>query len=195
MGSISFRRVIRADFPLLAGWLAEPHVERWWNHEFSPEAVERDFGPVADGAEPSEDHMVLLDDRPIGLIQYSRYEDYPEYIDELSPLLTMPDGAVTIDYLIGNRELTGRGLGSAMIAGFAEHIWSVNPNASCIIVPVNSANHASWNALLKAGFRVVVRGDLEPDNPIDDPSHEILRLDRPTGADAEGRRGSNDADG
>jgi aminoglycoside 6'-N-acetyltransferase len=195
MGSISFRRVIRADFPLLAGWLAEPHVERWWNHEFSPEAVERDFGPVADGAEPSEDHMVLLDDRPIGLIQYSRYEDYPEYIEELSPLLTMPDGAVTIDYLIGNRELTGRGLGSAMIAGFAEHIWSENPNASCIIVPVNSANEASWKALLKAGFRVVVRGDLEPDNPIDDPSHEILRLDRPTSGHADSRKGSNDADG
>lgn len=195
MGSISFRRVIRADFPLLAGWLAEPHVERWWNHQFSPEAVERDFGPVADGAEPSEDYMVLLDDRPIGLIQYSRYEDYPEYIDELSPLLTMPDGAVTIDYLIGDRELTGRGLGSAMIAGFAEHIWSVNPSASCIIVPVNSANQGSWSALLKAGFRVVVRGDLEPDNPIDDPSHEILRLDRPTGGHAESRRGSNDADG
>lgn len=195
MGSISFRRVIRADFPLLAGWLAQPHVERWWNHEFTPEAMERDFGPVADGAEPSEDNMVLLDDRPIGLIQYSRYEDYPEYIEELSPMMSLPDGAVTIDYLIGNRELTGRGLGSAMIASFAEHIWSENPNASCIIVPVNSANQASWRALLKAGFRVVARGDLEPDNPIDDPSHEILRLDRPPGGDAERRRDSNDADG
>lgn len=195
MGSISFRRVIRADFPLLAGWLAEPHVERWWNHESTPEAVERDFGPAADGVEPSEDHLVLLDDRAIGLIQYSRYEDYPEYIEELSPLLTMPAGAVAIDYLIGDRDLTGRGVGSAMIASFVEHIWSVNPNASCIIVPVNSANEASWKALLKAGFHVVVRGDLEPDNPIDDPSHEILRLDRPTGGEPASGREGNDADG
>jgi aminoglycoside 6'-N-acetyltransferase len=170
-------------------------VERWWNHEFSPEAVERDFGPVADGAEPSEDHLVLLDDRPIGLIQYSRYEDYPEYIDELRPLLPMPEGAVAIDYLIGDPDLTGQGVGSAMIASFAEHVWSVNPQASCVIVPVNSANEASWRALLKVGFRVVAQGDLKPDNPIDDPLHEILRLDRPTGGVADNRKGSDDADG
>ncbi|TPW11645.1 MAG: GCN5-related N-acetyltransferase [Acidimicrobiaceae bacterium] len=48
MSAITFRRVIRADFPLLAGWLAEPHVARWWNHEFTTEAVERDFGQSAD---------------------------------------------------------------------------------------------------------------------------------------------------
>ena len=34
-------------------------------------------------------------------------------------------------------------------------------------------------ALLHAGFRLVARGDLETDNPSDDPLHEILRLDRP----------------
>ena len=195
MGALSFRRVIRADFPLLASWLAEPHVARWWNHEFSPEAVERDFGPVADGDESSEDHLVLLGDRPIGLIQYSRYEDYPAYVEELSPLLSVPDGAVAIDYLIGDPELTGQGLGAAMIASFADHIWSVNPQASCIIVPVSSANQASWGALLRAGFRVVARGDLEPDNPIDEPSHEILRLDRPAGGIAGNRQDGHDADG
>ena len=179
MGIISFRRVTRTDFPLLAGWLAEPHVSRWWNHEFTGDAVERDFGASADGKEPSEDHLVLLDDRAIGLIQYSRYADYPEYIDELAPLIAVPEHAVSIDYLIGDPTLTGRGVGTAMIRRFAEHIWRNNPDASCIIVPVCSANEASWRALLHAGFRLVTRGDLEPDNPIDDPLHEILRLDRP----------------
>ena len=179
MSPITFRPVTRADFPLLAGWLAEPHVARWWNHEFTSEAVERDFGPSVDGAEPNEDHLVLLDGRPIGLIQYSRYEDYPDYIDELTPLLSVPDDAVIIDYLIGDPTLTGRGVGTAMLASFAQHIWSTKPMASCVIVPVCSANQASWRALLHAGFRIVARGNLEPDNPIDDPLHEVLRLDRP----------------
>lgn len=179
MGAVTFRRLTRADFPMLAGWLAEPHVARWWNHEFTPEAVERDFGPTADGDEPSEDHVVLLDGRPIGLIQYSRYEDYPEYKEELAPLLPVPDHGVSIDYLIGDPTLTGRGLGTIMIAAFARHIWQKNPDATCIIVPVSSANEVSWRALQRAGFRTVARGDLEPDNPIDGPSHEILRLDRP----------------
>ncbi len=181
MGPITFRPLTRADFPLLARWLAEPHVARWWNHEFTPAAVERDFGPAADGAEPSEDHLVLLEGRPIGLIQYSRFEDYPNYIEELTPLLSVPDDAVTVDYLIGDPTLTGRGIGASMLASFAAHVWVTNPTASCIIVPVCSANEASWRALLHSGFRIVARGDLEPENPIDDPQHEVLQLDRPPG--------------
>lgn len=176
---ITFRRVTRDDFGLLARWLAEPHVARWWNHEFTPEAVEDDFGDSADGLEPSEDHLVLLDGRPIGLLQYSMWHDYQEYVEEMEPVYPVPIGAVTIDYLIGEPDLIGRGLGTAMIREFAGHVWRTNPAATCILVPVASANQASWRALLAAGFHLVARGELEPDNPIDDGRHEILRLDRP----------------
>jgi aminoglycoside 6'-N-acetyltransferase len=34
-----------SDLPMLARWLAEPQVARWWNHDCSLEGVERDFGP------------------------------------------------------------------------------------------------------------------------------------------------------
>lgn len=182
MGQIGFRRADRGDFALLARWLAEPYVARWWNHDYTPEAVERDFGPSADGDEPNEDHLVLLDGRPIGLIQYSRYTDYPEYVAELEPWLPVPEGAVSIDYLIGEPALVGRGIGSSMIAAFVERIWNADPAATCIIVPVCSANQASWRALQRAGFSFLTRGLLEPDNPIDDHMHEILGLDRPATA-------------
>ncbi len=36
------------------------------------------------------------------------------------------------------------------------------------------ANVASWKALTNAGFDLLVEGDLEPDNPIDDPAHLIM---------------------
>lgn len=176
---ITFRRLTRHDFDLLAQWLAEPHVLRWWNHEFSREAVDRDFGPTADGEEPAEDHVTLLDGRPVGLIQFCRFADYPDDVEELTPVLPVPAGAVSIDYLIGDPAWVGRGIGAAMIAAFVERIWSTEHDATCVIVPVNSANVASWRALLAAGFRLVARGDLTPDNPIDDPAHEILRIDRP----------------
>lgn len=69
--------------------------------------------------------------------------------------------------------------GTAMLSGFTAHVWATDPQASCIIVPVCSANHRSWRALLSAGFRLVASGDLKPDNPVDGPLHEILRIDRP----------------
>jgi len=179
VGEFSFRRLTRADFPVLAGLLAEPHVARWWNHAVDPEALERDFGASADGAEPSEDWLVLLADRPVGLIQYSRFDDYPEYRDELTPILEVPAGSASIDYFLGDPSLIGRGLGTSMIRGFVERIWATATDVPCLIVPVHSANVASWRALRSAGFRVVGRGDIEPDNPIDDRSHVVLRIERP----------------
>ena len=181
MERIAFRRVTRRDFPLLARWLAEPHVARWWNHEVTPQAVERDFGQSVDGAEPSEDHLVLLDGRAVGLIQCCRYADYPEYLDELSSVVEVPEGAVSIDYLLGDPSLIGRGIGAAMVCAFVERTWDADADARCVVVPVAAANEASWRTLLSIGFHEVAEGELEPDNPIDDRRHKVFRLDRPMG--------------
>ena len=92
-----FRRVTPLDFPVLQKWLAEPHVARWWNHETSAEAVERDFGPGTRGEEPGEDLVVLFGGEPIGLVQRCLLHDYPEYVTELEQVLAVPVGAATRD--------------------------------------------------------------------------------------------------
>ena len=175
----TFERLHRDRFGLLAAWLAEPHVARWWNHDPSPDAIEADFGGAVDSAEPAEDYVVLLDTRPIGLIQYCRFHDYPEYVAEMVDVYPVSSTAASIDYLIGDPSLVGRGVGTALIQAFVLRIWALRPEVDHIVVPVNMANVASWRALDKAGFRVVAQGDLEPDNPIDDRVHQILRIDRP----------------
>lgn len=175
----TFRRLSRDDFGLLAEWLAAPHVVQWWAHEYTPEAVERDFGPSVDGHEPGEDHLALLDGSPIGLVQYSHFVDYPEYLEEMADVYPVGDGAVTMDYLVGAPERVGRGVGTEMIRAFVERVWATDPLATHIVVPVNTANERSWRALLRAGFQLVARGELEPDSPSHGPMHEILRLDRP----------------
>jgi aminoglycoside 6'-N-acetyltransferase len=178
---ITWRRLGHEDFPLLRTWLEQPHVALWWNHETSTEAVARDFGPAARGEEPSEDLLVFLDGRPLGLVQRSRYADYPAYLTELATLTPVPDGAVSIDYLIGDPGQVGRGLGPAMIRSVIERTWEEIPGASCVLVPVSAANRASWRALEKAGLRRVAEGELEPDNPIHGREHYVYRIDRPAG--------------
>lgn len=175
----TFERLRRDQFGLLAAWLAEPHVARWWNHDPSLQAVEDSFGDVVDGAEPAEDYVVLLDSQPIGLIQYCRFHDYPEYAAEMDPVYPVSSTAASIDYLIGDPLNVRRGVGTAMIQAFVERIWADEPDVDHIVVPVNRANVASWRALEKAGFRVVACGEINPDNPIDGRLHEILRADRP----------------
>ncbi|MCS7478524.1 acetyltransferase [Umezawaea endophytica] len=176
---ITWRRLTEDDFPLLRQWLLQPHVARWWNHETSPEAVERDFGPVARRKEPSEDLLVFEDGTPVGLVQRSRYGDYPEYLEELAPTLAVDRESVSIDYLVGDPDRCGRGLGPRIIGAVIAATWADYPAAPDVVVPVAAANRASWRALEKAGLTRVAEGELEPDNPVDDRHHVVYRVERP----------------
>ncbi|MFH8407148.1 GNAT family N-acetyltransferase [Streptomyces sp. NPDC018019] len=176
---ITWRRLAEDDFPLVRHWLEQPHVARWWNHETSLEAVARDFGPAARGEEPSEDLLVLLDGRPLGLVQRSRFADYPGYRAELAALTEVPGEAMTLDYLIGDPEQVGRGLGPRMIREIVRATWLDHPRAPAVLIPVPVANRASWRALEKAGLHRVAEGELEPDGPAVGRAHYVYRVDRP----------------
>lgn len=179
--TIAMRPLTPADFPLLGRWLASPHVARWWNHETSPEAVERDFGPASRGEEPAEDLLVSVDGEPVGLLQRCRLRDHPEYLAELEPVVEVPQGAVSIDYLLGDPARVGQGLGPRIIAAAVADSWRRYPESPAVIVPVVAANRASWRALEKAGATRIASGEMEPDNPIDDRLHHVYRFDRPPG--------------
>jgi aminoglycoside 6'-N-acetyltransferase len=77
----------------------------------------------------------------------------------------VPPDALSVDYLVGEPDMRGRGLAVAMIS-------RVSAGAD-VIVPVAAGNVASWRALERAGFVRVAEGDLEPDNPIDPPLHYV----------------------
>jgi aminoglycoside 6'-N-acetyltransferase len=179
--AIAFRLLRRADFDLLSGWLEEPVVARWWNHDTGRDDLERDFGAAIDGDEPTEVFIASLAGIPFGLIQRYRIDAYPDYLEELRPVVDVPPAAVSVDYLIGVPSYRGRGLGAAMITALVEAGWSDIPWADAVVVPVATANTASWRALERAGFRRVAEGELEPDNPIDDRAHVVYRIDRPSG--------------
>jgi aminoglycoside 6'-N-acetyltransferase len=177
---MTWRHVTPDDFPLLARWLAEPHVARWWHHETSAAAVERDFGPSARREEPNEDLLAFLGGAPIGLLQRSFLHDYPEYLDELTSLTAVPPRAMTIDYLIGDAANVGRGIGTCMIRSALEQLWADHKDADCVVVAVHVDNTGSWRVLEKSGLARVARGEIAPDNPIDDRRHYVYRIDRPT---------------
>lgn len=178
---MSFRPLRRPDLPLLATWLAEPLVARWWNHQTSPEEVERDFGPSIDGTDPTEMFLCCLHDRPFGFIQRYAVAAYAEYVEELSAVCVVPAGALSVDYFIGEPDARGHGMGSLMIATFVADSLVALPAVHHVIVPVSTANHASWRALERAGFRRIAEGLLEPDNPVDSRDHFIYAFERHPG--------------
>ena len=175
---MEFRRTTRADFPLLARWLGSPHVARFWNHETTPEAIERDFGGSVDGTEPMFDFIVEDAGVPVGFMQRSLIWDYANEQQELITLSDAPRDALTTDYFIGEVATTGKGIGTRMIQEFTELCFADCPSASAIIVPVIAGNPASWRALKAAGYERIAEGHIPPDNPVDDGWHVIYRRDR-----------------
>lgn len=144
------------DLPLLHDWLNEPGVVRWWEGEdVSWDAVVRDYGPAS--TEPVEHWIVRLGDRPVGWIQCYAAADF-ETEEETRQWFAhgvRPDAA-SIDYLVGDPDLRGRGIGSAMIRAFVEQIvFGRHPAWSQVAVSPLAANVASCRALEKAGFTFV----------------------------------------
>ena len=173
---MELRPLRRSDFPMLARWLAEPLVARWWNDD--PAAVEAQYGPSVDGTDPTAVYVGLHGGEPFGLVQVYRFADEPESLAELGAVCPVPPGALGIDYLIGAPGARGRGLGTALIAaavarGFADH-----PDAHDVLVPVARGNEASWRALRRAGGSWYADVELAPDNPVDPRDHVVHRLVR-----------------
>lgn len=120
-----------------------------------------------------------LDGRPIGLLQPAVIRNYSEDLAELAAIVDVPDGAVELDYLIGDADLRGRGLGTRMITAAVENTWSTHRAAPAVLVAVVATNTASWRALEKEGLQRIAEGAMSPDNPVDEPLHFVYRVDRP----------------
>jgi aminoglycoside 6'-N-acetyltransferase len=177
--TVSLRPLRRGDFELLGQWLAEPLVARWWNHEASAVAVERDYRPAVEGRDPTTVLIAEREGRSFGLIQHYPVVAYPDYLAELAGVCEVPEGAVSIDYLIGAADHRGRGLGTLMILTCLAQIWTERPEVTAVIVPVHVENRASWRALERAKFERIAEGQLKPDNPRHSQDHYVYRLNRP----------------
>lgn len=177
LANLEFRPLCRADFPLLARWLEAPHVRPWWRESTDDAALEANYGPAIDGADPTEHLVVELDGKPIGMVQRCRVGDYPEYQTALEPAGT-PAPAATLDYLIGDPADVGRGLGTTLLARAATDVWRRYPDVVAIVIPVQQDNRRSWRALEKVGFRRAWSGFIGTGDPSDEGPSHVYVLER-----------------
>jgi RimJ/RimL family protein N-acetyltransferase len=156
---ISFRPLSLTDLPLLHEWLARPHVAEWWSRPFSLAEVEQEFGPLIDDQSTTRAYIVLGDGTPIGYIQ--------SYIAMGSGDGWWPDerdpGVRGIDQFLAHPEQLGRGLGTAMVRAFVEHLFA-DPAVTRIQTDPSPRNSRAIRSYEKAGFHRV--GEIDtPDGP------------------------------
>jgi aminoglycoside 6'-N-acetyltransferase len=177
---LDYRPLQREDFPCLQAWLAAPHVKEWWLEPSDLGSIEHRYGPVIDSVDPTEVFVVWLRGDAIGLVQRYLLDENPEWKRALAPA-RVPEPAAGIDYLIGVQQLTGQGLGPAMISAFVGDTWQRYPEVVAVAVAVDQRNRPSWRALEKTGFHRTWAGVLDSEDPSDrDPSF-LYVLPRPSG--------------
>ena len=167
---ISFRELGRSDFPLLQKWLAAPHVRVWWNEPCDLASLEAKYGPGIDGSEPIHVYVIQCDGVPIGWIQWYRWRDFPEHAIQVGADPT----SAGIDLAIGEVEMTGRGLGPAVIREFGTNHIFIDDEVGAIVADPSASNKRSVSAFRKAGFNVVDTVQL-----VDEAfERHVVRLDR-----------------
>lgn len=166
--SIRFTPLTREDLVQLHAWLQAPHVAQWWRDLQTMEQVEAEHLPALDGREPSFHYLIVVDERPIGVIQWYLVVDFPEYEE----ILQLGLGVAGVDLLIGEEDAIGRGLGPEVLRAFISEVIFANEGTNACVAGIEPANTRSLRAFEKASFRFV-REYEEEGRP-----HRLLRFDR-----------------
>jgi RimJ/RimL family protein N-acetyltransferase len=158
--SVSLRPLAEADLGLVARWLGEPHVARWWLTATTVEEELDDIRATIAGTDPGEVLLAELDGRAIGWCQWYRWWDSPSEAEELA----VDADDLGIDYAIGAPDAVGRGLGTEMIGELVRRLRA-HADAAIVSEP-DAANTASRRVLEKNGFELVdvraLRFEAEP---------------------------------
>jgi aminoglycoside 6'-N-acetyltransferase len=147
---LDFRPLTRADLPRLCDWINAPHARRWFGQGRSLASVVDEYTPYIDGTTPIHPLLVSYAKRPIGMISWERFGDFPDFMRAYG--VSDPD-AVNCDVLIGDVDFVHRGLGAPLLRRFLREIIFSDPRyTSCIIDPMPE-NLGAIRAYEKAGFR------------------------------------------
>jgi aminoglycoside 6'-N-acetyltransferase len=163
---IEFHPLRKEDLPLLRNWLEREHVRRWWRDSLDESIA--DYERALDGLDPSDHYLIVIDGRPVGMIETYLVSDHPDW----EAIVQVGEEVAGVDFLIGEEELTGRGLGPRVLEAFTTDIVFPTPAVRACVAAVDEENRRSWRAFEKAGFRYV--RDVEEDGR----PHRLMRLDR-----------------
>jgi len=144
---MKFRPLTAADLPVIATWLARPHVAEWWD------------GPIALEAGLRQS-VAVLEGEAIGYAQ--SYQAVACHGDGWWLEVDDP-GVHGIDQFLIAAARLGQGLGTQMVRAFVADLFA-DPRVTRVQADPSPANGRAIRCYEKAGFRRV-HEILTPDGP------------------------------
>lgn len=142
---ITVRPMKTADLTVFHQWLYTPHVAKWYQDPLSwiAEVEQQDafFNWI-------HHYIVEQNERQIGFCQYYACLDSEEPWGGYTEM----GGSYSIDYMIGEIDYIGKGIGKEIVVLLIEKIKQHN-DAKRVVVQPESQNKASCGVLLSCGFQ------------------------------------------
>jgi aminoglycoside 6'-N-acetyltransferase len=147
---IRFRPLAFTDLPMLTGWLAEPHVRRFYQKQpITLAEVAEEYGPTIRGEEPSLSHIALSEGRPFGYIQCYANMAYPDYAATIGV-----DHGISVDLYLGDPAFVGGGYGRAMLAAYLRDVaFPAHPDETLAYIAHEPDNLAALACSQAVGFK------------------------------------------
>lgn len=144
MEELKLRRITEADLSMIESWLQKEYILKWfsdaedWMHEVKNRDEEFRF---------ITHFVVMCDDKPIGFCQYYSCAGVKEdwYGD------TPVEGMYSLDYLIGEEDYLGKGLGKGIVKVLSEAVFALEDSKGIMLQP-EEENKPSCNALSANGY-------------------------------------------
>lgn len=146
----------------LVEWINAPHVARFWDGLTNLEGVKEKYGPRMAPDRKTHVFIASLNGLPIGMIQCYKQADFPEWDRTVTV-----ENSIGIDYLIGNPDFVGKGIGPAIISEMVIKAFQLYPACNAVVSVPQQENIASCRALEKAGFKLKESRMLDSDCPSD----------------------------
>lgn len=133
-----------ADLARLGAWLREEHVRQWFPH---PDENLDWARATPDGG---HQRLIVEDARPVG---YIRWAYVPREVLDSIGFADLPADSADIDLLIGERDSTGRGTGSAALELAVAAIRSEG-KARLAALTTSVENRRAQESFARCGFAI-----------------------------------------
>ena len=149
---ITFRKTESKDQKLLSNWLDKPHVKEFWDN--SQKQQDNLTGFLKGKKDLYYYWLGIIDQQPYSLIMTSTFgDDAPDYV---APNLSNSGKSVSLDFMIGNVQHLGKGLGSETLKAFMDFYKNkVDQEADTFLIDPSIKNSRAIHVYEKAGFKKI----------------------------------------
>lgn len=159
---VTLRLMTEGDLEMLHEWLNRPHIVEWWSDgQTGPslEDVRQQYVPAVLGTEAVTPYIAMLGNEPIGYAQsYVAMASGDGWWEQITD-----PGVRGIDQSLANAADLNKGLGTALVSAFVDHLFA-DPAVTMVQTDPSPDNHRAIRCYEKSGF--VRRGVMvTPDGP------------------------------